>query len=129
MPSKKEQSLIKKHNSTQQGIHTKDIMSDELKQTQSLAPEDYYKDDEIETVQNNNMAVLEKDDNNQDTTPPPPPTQAITMTPAAPKKSRIANGTKGKQPLKKQKLNFEEVDTEETANDRGSSTSLGKHTL
>ena len=95
MPSKKEQSLIKKLNSTQQGIHTKDIMSGELKETQSLAPEDYHEDDETETVQNDNMAVLEKDDSNQDTTPPPP-AQAIAMTPAASKKSRKANGTKGK---------------------------------
>ena len=84
MPSKKKQSLIKKHNSTQQGIQTKDIMSDELKQTHSLAPEDYYEDDEIQTVQNDNIAVLEKDDSNQDTTTPPPPTQAIATTPAAP---------------------------------------------
>ena len=102
-------------------------MDQELKQTQSLTPEDYYEDnrqEEVEAIQNDNIAVLESQkaiDEDSDTPPSQPPTPP--MTPA--KKSRKSTGSKGKQPMKKQKLTFEEEEGDE-ANTEDTSTSPGK---
>ena len=54
-------------------------MDQELKQTQSLAPEDYYEDssqEKVEAIQNDNIAVLESQkatDKDSDTPPNQPP--------------------------------------------------------
>ena len=108
-------------------------MENELKHTQLTAPEDYYEDDVSQNeIINDNIASLEKDNddstgnNNLETSTST--NQAAPTTPAAPKKSRKSASTKGKQPMKKQKL---ALDDEQGLEDAGnaddvSSTSLGK---
>ena len=109
-------------------------MKNELKQMQSIAPEDYYEDEVSQNeIINNNIASLEKDNddstgNDNLETPTTSTNQTAPTTPAAPKKSRKSSSTKGKQPVKKQKLPLDdEQDLEDAGNaDDVSSTSLGK---
>ena len=90
----------------------------------AIAEENFVDESSQDAVINANMATLEHDldvsENKQTTTPP---NQSAPTTPAAPKRSRKANGARGKQPVKKQKLNFE--DEESDGEDTGT-TSPGK---
>ena len=102
-------------------------MDSELKQTQSIAPEDYYKEEDQDEIVNDNIATLEKEDATPENTMPPQ--QANPMpAPAAPRKGRKVTTAKGKQSLKKQKLQFNDEDAEDNGDDSSSSssTSLGK---
>ena len=107
-------------------------MENKLKQMQSIAPEDYYEVSQNEII-NDNIASLEKDNddstgNDNLETPTTSTNQTAPTTPAAPKKSRKSVSTKGKQPMKKQKLALDdEQDLEDAGNaDDASTTSLGK---
>ena len=101
---------------------------------QSIAPKDYYEDEVSQNeIINDNIASLEKD--NDDSTgndhlemPTTSTNQTAPTTPAALKKRRKSASTKGKQPMKKQKVaSDDEQDLEDAGNaDDVSSTSLGK---
>ena len=104
-------------------------MDSKLKQTQSIAPEDYYEEKDQDEIVNDSIATLEKEDVTPENTTPPQ--QANPMpAPAAPKKGRKATTAKGKHLLKKQKLQFNDEDAEDNGNDSSSSsTSLGKNLI
>ena len=90
----------------------------------AIAEESFVDEPSQDAVINANVATLERDlDVSEDQQTTTPPNQSAPTTPAAPKKSRKANGARGKQPVKKQKLNFE--DEESDSEDTGT-TSLGK---
>ena len=92
--------------------------------SQAVAEENFVDESSQDAVINANVATLERDlDASEDQQTTTPPNQSAPTTPAAPKKSRKANGARGKQPVKKQKLNFE--DEESDSEDTGT-TSMGK---
>ena len=99
-------------------------MEAELKQTQFLAPEDCYDDsnDAVDTLQQDNITTLEREES-------PKPTDKDDIPRPAPKKSRKSAGSKGKQPVKKQKLVFDNDETEDAAghSTEDNTTSLGKY--
>ena len=97
-------------------------MDSKLKQTQSIAPEDHYEEEDQDEIVNDNIATLEKEDATPENITPPQ--QANPMpAPAAPRKERKATTAKGKQPLKKQKLQFNDEDAEDNGDDSSSSSS------
>ena len=98
-------------------------MDKELKQTQLIAPEDYYGDNEVETIQHDNIATLEHHEATDNEINVTPNSNQPPAAPVAPKKSRKSTG-KGKQPAKRLKLNFDE--DEENANTEENTASLGK---
>ena len=102
-------------------------MNSELKQTQSIAPEDYYEEEDQDEIVNDNIATLEKEDATPENTMPPQQANPMPV-PAAPRKGRKATTSKGKQPSKKQKLQFNDEDAEDNGDysSSSSSTSLGK---
>ena len=72
-------------------------MDSKLKQTKSIAPEDYYEEEDQDEIVNNNIATLEKEDAAPENTMPAQ--QANPMpAPASPRKGRKATTAKGKQP-------------------------------
>ena len=96
-------------------------MDSELKQTQSIAPEDYYEEEDQDEIVNDNIATLEKEAATPENTMPPQ--QANPMpAPAAQRKGRKATTAKGKQPLKKQKFQFNDEDAEDNGDDSSSSS-------
>ena len=92
--------------------------------SQAIAEEMFVDESSQDAVINANVATLERDlDASEDQQTTTPPNQSAPTSPAAPKKSKKAKGARGKQPVKKQKLNFE--DEESDSEDTGT-TSLGK---
>ena len=68
-------------------------MDSELKQAQSIAPEDYYEEEDQDEIVNDNIATLQKEDATPENTMPPQ--QANPMpAPAAPRKGRKATTAK-----------------------------------
>ena len=99
------------------------VIMDSLKQTQSFAEETFEEDDII----NDNVEFLEKEDKEISGNKTPPHHQssssASAAPPSAPKKAKKTQNPKGKQPAKKQKLQFEE---DEGDNDDTNSSSLSE---
>ena len=92
--------------------------------SQAVAEENFVDESSQDVVINANVATVDCDlDASEDQQTTTPPNQSAPTTPAAPKISRKANGARGKQPVKKQKLNFE--DEESDSEDTGTA-SLGK---
>ena len=94
-----------------------------MDQSQAVAQEDFVDETSQDAVINANVATLERDFDAPEDQQTTSPYQSVPTTPAAPKKARKANMTKGKQPVKKQKLNFED---EESESEDNGTTSLGK---
>ena len=96
---------------------------------QSQIPKDIFDESSQDALINSKVVLLEGQNESavpEEQTPPNQQSSTL-LTPAAPKNSRKSTTGKGKQPRKKQKLQFaDDEDSEEHQAEDARSTSLGK---